>query len=406
MNFFHMAAVAAFVPQGNNLEVTMAKSSILILGGGSGGIVAANELAKHVGNEATITLIDKNKNHIYAPAFVWLMLGKREARDITRPLSSLEKKNVHVVHEEILSLDPKTRTVMTQTQTFAGDYLITALGAETRPEKVPGLCESGYNFYSLPEVEKLRDDLGRFKEGRIAVVISSIPFKCPAAPYKIAFFLDEYFAKNGARNAVNLSISTPEPLPMPALGPESGKTVKEMLEKRGISFHGERVLASVDPSGRILKFASGEEEGYDLLIFVPPHEAPKVVKDAGLCNEAGWVPVDRKTMQTTFDRVYAVGDVTTIPASSGKPLPKAGAFAHLEAEVVAKNIISDIRGVGGKKEYDGLALCVLEYGYGKASLAKGNLYKDPPEPLKMGSPSPLWHYGKTLFEKFWLWKWF
>src|SRR3990167_11500816 len=169
------------------------QKTIVILGGGTGGLVAANELKKRAGEKARIILIDKNQHHIYVPSFLWLMLGKRQAEKIQKPLSLLRRKGIEFINEEITKIDPENKLVKTQNQSLPYDYLIVSLGAELAPEKIPGLAESGYNLYVLKEVEKLRTDLENFAGGKVAIVISSLPFKCPAAPYEVAFLLDEYF---------------------------------------------------------------------------------------------------------------------------------------------------------------------------------------------------------------------
>ncbi len=380
--------------------------TIIILGGGTGGLVAANELKKKVGKNARVILIDKNKTHIYAPAFLYLMLGKRRTEKIQKPLSLLKRKGIEVVNEEIIRIDPASKTVKTQGGGYKYDYLIVSLGAELVPEKIKGLAQSGYNLYDLREVERLRDNLKKFAGGKVAIVISSLPFKCPAAPYEAAFLLDEYFQKKGIRDKTEINIFTPEALPMPAAGPENGKAIKAMVEARNIRFNPEVHLASVDPNTKKLTFEKNNDESFDLLVYVPPHQGPKVVQDSGIGNEMGWIPVDKKTLQTKYENVYAIGDIAAITLVSGKPLSKAGVFAHFEAEVVVENIISEIKGLSVKKEYDGRAFCFLELGFGRAGFADGNFYADPAPIVKMRRPGMLWHWGKILFEKYWLWKWF
>lgn len=273
------------------------QKTIIILGGGTGGLVAANELKKKAGKNARVILIDKNKTHIYAPAFLYLMLGKRRAEKIQKPLSLLERKGIEVVNEEITRIDPVNKTVKTQNGDYKYDYLIISLGAELAPERVPGLAQSGYNLYDLKEVERLRDDLKNFTGGKVAIVISSLPFKCPAAPYEAAFLLDEYFQKKGIREKTEVSIFTPEALPMPAAGPENGKLIKAMVEARNIKFNPEVQLVSVDPRTKKLTFEKNNDESFDLLVYVPPHQGPKVITKSDIGNEMGWVPVDKKNIE-------------------------------------------------------------------------------------------------------------
>jgi len=396
------------------------QKTIIILGAGTGGLVAANELKKKAGKNARVILIDKSQNHIYAPSFLWLMLGKRSAEKIQKPLSLLERKGIEVVNEEIIKIDPVTKTVRTRNADYTYDYLIISLGAELAPEKIPGLAQGGYNLYELREAERLRDDLKNFtarlrqgyggQGGKVAIVVSALPFKCPAAPYEAAFLLDECFQKKGIRDKTEISIFTPEMLPMPAAGPEIGKAIKAMVEARNIKFNPEVQLVSVDSGKKELLFSAqgggNKTSRFDLLVYVPPHQGPKVVNESGIGNDMGWIPVDKKTLKTKYENVFGIGDIAAITLVSGKPLSKAGVFAHFEAEVVVENIISEIKGLSAKKEYNGRAFCFLELGFGKAGIARGNFYADPAPIVKMKRPGRIWHLGKILFEKYWLWKWF
>lgn len=400
------------------------QKTIIVLGGGMGGLVAANELRKKARKDARIILIDKSQTHIYAPSFLYLMLGKRQPDKIQKPLSLLRRKGIEFINEEIIKIDPESKLITTQNQNLQYDYLIVSLGAELAPEKIPGLAESGHNLYTLKGVEKLRGGLENFSGGKVAVVISSLPFKCPAAPYEAAFLLDEYFQERGIRGISELDIYTPETLPLPAAGSDIGNAVTGMLAERKISFNPETKLVSVNSQKKELRFstqggsASGGENGktangsatlttgFDLLIFIPPHQGPKVIRDSGLGNETGWIPVDKKTLKTKYDKVFAIGDVIAATVASGKPRPKAGVFAHYEAVVVAENIVRELQGLPADKKYDGRATCFLETGFGKAGFASGNFYNEPAPAVNMKPPARMWHWGKILFEKYWLWRWF
>jgi len=379
---------------------------ILILGGGIGGLVAANKLRKKLSKEHKIMLIDKNDKHIYAPSFLWVMEGKRNAEKIQKPLEFLKRRGISFVNEKVVKIEPEKKIVRTNKNKFNYDYLIISLGAELVPENIKGLSQAGYNLYQIEEVERLREDLKEFKGGKVAIVISSLPFKCPAAPYEAAFLLNEYFSKKGIRSKTDIRIYTPEILPMPSAGPENGKIIKSLLESRSINFTPEVQLVSVDSNKKELKFKEEKIFNYNMLIFVPPHQGPKVIKDSKLGNEASWIPVDKNTLKTKYDNVFAIGDVASITLDSGKPLSKAGVFAHFEAEVVAENIVAEINGLNSNKKYDGQAYCFLELGYGKSGFAGGNFYSKPAPMIKMRRPGRVWHWGKILLEKYWFWRYF
>ena len=156
---------------------------------------------------------------------------------------------------------------------------------------------------------------------------------------------------------------------------------------------------------RRLIFAHGATADFDLLLYVPPHRAPAVVRDAGLLSESGWVAADRRTFETRVAGVYAIGDVTGIPLAMGKPLPKAGVFAHAEAEVVAHNIASAWMGRGARRTFSGEGQCFVETGDGRAGLGAGNFYAEPTPQVKLYAPARRWHWGKVILERRWLKRW-
>jgi sulfide:quinone oxidoreductase len=133
-----------------------------------------------------------------------------------------------------------------------------------------------------------------------------------------------------------------------------GQAVKALVEGKGIDFHPQHKLAAADPAGRELSFENGVRVGYDLLVVIPPHRCPPVVKAAGLVGETGWVPVDKETLATGHERVFALGDVTAIKLPVGLMLPKAGVFAHAQAKAVAHNVAAEIAGGGGRRVFEGV----------------------------------------------------
>ncbi|GMQ86897.1 MAG: FAD/NAD(P)-binding oxidoreductase [Gammaproteobacteria bacterium] len=380
--------------------------TVLILGGGTGGIVAASRLRKKLTPDHRVVLVEREPDYVFQPSFLWLMTGLRSREKISRPLSALSAKGIEVVHGTIERIDPERKTVMVDGQEWAGDYLVIALGAGLAPEAVPGLAEAGYNLYSLAGAESLRDARLGVHSGRVVVLVGGMPFKCPAAPYEAAMLLDYDFRKRKLGNQVQIDLYTPEPGPMPVAGTEVSKRVRQMVEAKGIGYHPEHAVKQVDPEKGQISFANGVTAEFDLLAYVPPHRAPQVVVDAGLTGESGWVPVDRETMETQFSDVYAIGDITGIMLAIGKPLPKAGVFAHGEAEVVANNLIHTITGKGKRAIFDGHGECFIETGDGKAGFGSGNFYAEPNPEIKLRQPSRTLHLGKVAFEKFWLFEWF
>lgn len=380
--------------------------TIVVLGGGVGGLVAATELRKRLPREHRVVLVDRTGIHQFAPSFLWLMTGARKADRLTRPLSRLARRGIEVVIADVQRIDTQERRVQTTNGEFAFDYLIVSLGAELAPETVPGLAEAGETFYSLAGADRLRDRLATFQGGRVALVVAALPFKCPAAPYEGALLLESYLRKRGVRDRVEMDVFTPEKMPMPVAGPVVGTAIRSMLEARGIRYHPERRLKAVHPEKRLLVFEDGSEAAYDLLVHVPPHRASAVVRDSGLVEDGGWVPVDAGTLATKIPGVFVVGDLAAIKLPSGLMLPKAGVFAHAEAEVVAHNIAAEIHGSGRPRRFDGHGYCWVETGDGKAAFGSGDFYATPAARIALRESARHWHAAKVLFVKYWLWKWF
>ena len=380
--------------------------TVLILGGGVGGLVAANELRKALPREHRVVLVDRETSFVFAPSFLWLMTGDRAAEKISRPLARLQRRGIEVIHGEIERIDPQKRKAIVDGKGLTGDHLVIALGAELAPETIPGLARAGHNFYTLAGTEALRDAFARFIGGRLLLLTAAPAYKCPAAPYEAAMLLEYACRKRKLREKTQIDLYAAEPGPMGVAGPEVSKAVRQMVEAKGVAYHPEHQVKEVDPAAHRLSFTNGAEASFDLLAYVPPHRAPKVVREAGLTGESGWVPVDRHTLETKHPRVYALGDVVGIPLALGKPLPKAGVFAHGEAEVVAKNIARAITGKGKQASFDGEGECFIETGDGKAGFGKGNFYAEPVPQVKLHPPGLRWHAAKVLFEKDWLRRWF
>jgi sulfide:quinone oxidoreductase len=386
----------------------MGSQTVVILGGGVGGIVAANELARRLPEGHRVVLVERSPRHAFAPSFLWLMTGDRTIAQVTRDLRSLIRPRVEVVPAEARSIDWTKRRVDADGRAIDFDHLVIALGAELAPDAVPGLAEAAHTFYSLEGAERLRVTLGSFTGGSVAVVVAGSPYKCPGAPHEGAMLLGNFLRRRGLGGKSEVHLFTPEPQAMPVAGPALGAAVAEMLGGRGIAFHPSHRLTAVDPARRELVFDGQRPARYDLLVAIPPHRGPRLVREAGLANEAGWVSVDRRTLATPRERVYALGDVTTIPIPGRwKPdvpllLPKAGVFAHDQARVVARRIAASIAGRPTAEDFCGDGYCMIEAGEDLAGFAFGNFFAEPSPDVRLRRIGRPWHLGKVLFERWWL----
>lgn len=379
--------------------------TVVILGGGIGGLATARALRRRLSRRHRIVLVDRERQHVFAPSLLWLMTGQRRPEQIQRPLTALAPRGVELLVGEIERIEPEARRVILNGQPIEWDYLVISLGAELAPEAIPGLREAGYNLYDLPGAVGLRDALAVHRAGRVVVLTAAPAYKCPAAPYEAALLIADALHIGTSRAIGEVAVYAAEPGPMGVAGPEVSSAVRQLLQARHIPYFPEHQVTEVDPLARRITFTNGARAEFDLLAYVPPHRAPRVVRESGLTTETGWVGVDRHTLGTRFPRVYAIGDVVSIPLALGKPLPKAGVFAHGQAKVVAKNIAGLIAGKPATGRFTGHGECFIEVGGGRAGLGTGNFYAEPTPAVTLRPPSRRWHLGKVLLERLWLRRW-
>lgn len=384
----------------------MTGKRVVVLGGGIGGVVAASEVRRRLGKEHRVVLVDKSGVHVFWPSLLWLQVGLRKPGRIVRDLALLERRGIEVIKAPVSRIEPDRKRVHVDGTVLDADYLVIALGAQLTPLEVPGLAGGALNLYSLDGATEIRQTRRTLREGKLVVLVAATPFKCPAAPYEAAMLLDHDLRKRKMRDRVEVSVYTPEAGPMGSAGPKVSAAVRQLLRARDISYYPNHQIASVEPGAKTLRFSNGASAGYSMLVCVPPHRAPQVVVEAGLTGPSGWVGVDRESMETPFPDVFAIGDVVGIPLTMGLPFPKAGVFAHRQAQAVARTIAARALGKGHEGVFDGRGECFIEVGGGKAGFAHGNFYGEPVPAIKLRRPSRFWHAAKVLFERRWLGRWF
>lgn len=363
---------------------------IIILGGGVGGTVAANVLAKKLKKEAKIVLISKSEKHIYQPSFLSIATGRiKDESKIIREEKEIIGRNIELIIDEASRIDLENRKISLKSgKQVDYDYLVISTGSRIVPEEIKGY-EISYTFYSLDGARKLNEALEKFKGGTIAVGIAGIPYKCPPAPSEFCFLIDQYFRKKGIRDKVEIHFLSPLPRPFPHEA--VAKELIKLMEEKRIYFHPMFNIEYIDPEKKTVYSLEGESFKFDMLVMVPPHRGSEVIEKSELGVEGGWIPVDKHTLQyKNYSEVYAIGDATNLPIS------KAGSVAHFEAKIVAERISSEIKGYGAKAIYDGKVICFIESGFRKAGYIKFNYENPPKEP----SFNYFWYIGKMMINKF------
>ena len=375
----------------------------LILGGGFGGITVATGLRRLLGDGHEVMLVDRSEGFSMGLRKLWEMVGESTIAEGTRSRTLLADKGIEFVQRPVSEIDPHTRSARVGDETIGADFLVVALGAEGRPDLVPGLDEHALDVWSRERVPVARQALERFDGGRIAVVIAGGPYPCPPAPFECALLLDEWLRGRGLRDATELSVTSFQPMLLPNAGRLGSKWVGEQLDARGIGWATGRKVERVEP-GQVV-FEDGELDA-ELVIGVAPHRAPAVVADSALAGKGGWVWPDPGTLETGHDGVWAIGDVTFIELANNLPLPKAGVMAELQGRRVA-GAIAAAAGEGEEPPpFDGHGFCFLELGLGEAAMVEGDFYGDPEPQVVVKEPSPERADEKRRFEAERLEAWF
>ncbi|KPP98323.1 MAG: bifunctional enzyme with rhodanese and NADH/FAD dehydrogenase domains / ArsR family transcriptional [Bacteroidetes bacterium HLUCCA01] len=390
------------IDQHNNMENVM-EHTILVLGGGIGGLCAARELSAQLGNEddarvARILVFEKEQKSTYSPSLTWLMVGKRKEWQIERELSSTSGAGIEFIFGQIEHVDPAELTVTSAGTTYKGTHMVVSLGVQQVIEQK--LDTFGHNFYTIDGAKNFHDNLIHYKGGNLVVMVSSLPYKSPVAPYEAAMLLDSYLREHDIRDASTITLVTPEDEPMPFAGDEVTRNIVELMKERGITYLPGHHFSSASEGKLTFTTSDGNtaEVPFDLLAFTPKHEAPQVIREAGLTGESGWVEVDRQSLKTGFENVYAIGDITTIPLDGNEKLPKAGVFAQFQAHIVAHHITRGIYGKTPEKVFDAEGNYILDLGDGKARKVGGNFYDDE---VNINNAGVMTQWMKQLQEKSW-----
>ena len=370
--------------------------TVVVLGGGVGGVAAANRLRRRLDRRHRVILANRDPDFTFAASYLWVMSGKRRPSQVTRPLQVLRRRGIEVVVGDVENIDPDSRTVTVEGRQITADHLVVSLGADYAADTIPGLEQAGETFATLDGAQRLSPAIKAITRGRVLVVTAAPLYRCPAAPYEAALLIDAILRRNGVRSDVNIAVHSAEPGPMGVAGANVSAAVIAILADRGIDYHPSHQITAAEP-GRA-DFADGKSATFDMLVYMPPIRPPAVIASSPLAGTTGWIDADRQTLATAFPGVYAIGDNTQLPLGIGKPLPRAGVFAHAQALVVADNIAAAIEGHPTTASFDGHGGCFIETGFGKAGYVSGNFYAEPSPAVIVRPPSRRQHLGKVMFE--------
>jgi sulfide:quinone oxidoreductase len=370
---------------------------ILVLGAGFGGLELCTRLSEQFGTEHDVTLIDQRDSFVFGFSKLDVMFGRQLPDAVVHSYAALDQPGLRFVQTTIRSIDPAAKRVETDAGTFDADIVVIALGADLDPAATPGLVEAGHEFYTVAGAFALRDVLSDFEGGQVIVGVTSTPFKCPPAPSETALLMHDYLGERGMGEDSTISLVMPLGAPIPP-SPAASEALLVAFAERGIHWHPERLVTSLDASRKVALLSDGGEMPFDLFLGVPLHRVPPVVAESGLIVD-GWVPVNPLTLETAAPGVYAIGDVASVGT------PKAGVFAEGQAAVVAANIATTTGG-DGSTTYDGQGTCYLEFGRDLVARVSVTFLSGQAPAGELEGPSPAIAADKIAFGASRIQRWF
>ena len=308
---------------------------IIILGAGFGGLCISNILRKNLDYTHDVIIIDKKDYFMMGLTNLWILDGRKKIDNSKIPLKNLESKGITFIHDEITKIDTKSKQIkmLHQVDHLYYDFLVIALGAEMSTNMINGFTKTNsFNLYDGESIPALRKKILSLEKGKIAIVIMGFPYKCPPAPYESAFIINQMICNINRRNKIDVDIYFPSQLPLPVAGKQPNSKLVFMLKKQNINLFPNHKLKKIYKNN--LEFHNGAKKEYNILVGIPFHFPPPVLKKSGLVEESGnWISVNKSTLETRFKDIFAIGDVTEIKINDTISIPKAGIFAEGQARI-------------------------------------------------------------------------
>lgn len=367
---------------------------IVILGAGFGGLETATGLSEVLRDGYEIVLVDKGDSFFVGFSKIDVLFGRKREDEVRYPYARLRARGVRFVQDTVSAIDVDARTVTTAGGARLDyDYLVVALGADLAPDATPGFVESGgHEFYSMAGARALGPVVEAFTGGTLVLGILGSPYKCPPAPYEVAYQLHDLFARKGVRERITMKVVIPSPQPVPS--PGVSEVLSKLLAERAIELVTSAPIGRIDAASR--EVVCGDARiAYDLFVGVPVHVPPAVVRASKL-GVGGFVKASPLNLETAYPGVYAIGDVSAVPAGD-KVVAKAGVFA----EGGARTVVSDILVKEGRLEalvkFEAKGTCYFELGGGQVAKVEADFLGGPQPSMKAVGPLPEIEHDKRAF---------
>ncbi len=380
------------------------KHQILIIGGGNAGISVASKLLLK-NKSLQISIIEPSEKHFYQPAWTLVGAGDFNIADTVKSEKDFMPKNVNWIQDTVVDLNPeKNELTLKSGSVLQYDYLIVAPGIQLNWDEIKGLREtlgknnvtSNYSFDTAPYTFEC---LKNFKGGNAIFHTPNTPIKCGGAPMKIMFLASDFLRKNNVLDKTKVQFWSGGTRIFAVEKYEN--TFKKVFNRYGISPHFHQKLVEIDGPNKKAKFVGLSDENkdqetwvdFDFIHVTPPQSAPDFVRNSKIANAAGWVDVDKNTLQHVhFKNIFSLGDASSLPTS------KTGAAIRKQAPVLVENLLSLMTNKPINASYNGYTICPVLTGYGKLVLAEFDYTNTPVETFPFDQSKE--RYSMYLLKKY------
>jgi NADH:quinone reductase (non-electrogenic) len=331
---------------------------VLILGGGFGGMGAAQKL-EH--SDADVVLVDKHDYHTFQPLLYQLATGLLDQAAVGHSLRDLVKdqENATIHNATVTAVDLDEREVQfAELGPLSYDYLVFALGAEVNFFGVAGAPEHAFPMYTLSDAVRLKNHVLKLWEeadrqpelvddGVLNIVVvgggpTGVETAGALAELYRGVLAKDYPSLPQEKARIVLVEAGPALFPM---FKENLRTyTEEALAKRSVEVLVGEVVESIAPTR--VKLKSGTLLDAHTLVWGAGLQGNRLVQSLGLDLERGnRIGVGPELTVADHPELYALGDVAAITdAKTEQVLPQLGSVALQSGEHAGETIAARIAG--------------------------------------------------------------
>lgn len=369
---------------------------VLVIGGGNAGLSLASLLLLK-DPKLKVGIIEPSEKHYYQPAWTLVGGGVFDIKKTERNEGDYIPNKATWIKEYADKFEPEKNAVITKEgHTYTYDYLAVCPGIQLNWNGIKGLSESlgkngvcsNYSFKTAPYTFEC---IKNFKGGNAIFHNPDTPVKCGGAPHKIMYLAADYFRKHNLLDKANIQYWSGGTKLFAVDKYE--KTLMKVVKRGNIKLNFLVRLEEIDSANKKAKFVGFGESNkgeitwvdYDFIHVTPPQSAPDFIKNSTLANAAGWVEVNKHTLQhVRYPNIFALGD------ASGLPTSKTGAAIRKQTPTVAENLLALLHNKPMTASYMGYTSCPLITGYGKLVLAEFDYNNKPMETFPFDQSKERW----------------